>query len=110
MYYSILKNHEENKYVRICLKKLRALHKYIINKSDNPRNKKYTVYGGRGVRYDPRWVNFNSFLKDICGVPGFEPLKLIKGYISLDKDLRNHKAKIYSKKLVLGFLIKRMKS
>lgn len=31
----------------------------------NPANKKYPRYGGRGIRFDPRWVSFDEFVADM---------------------------------------------
>jgi hypothetical protein len=32
---------------------------------DNPKNKRYSSYGGRGITYDVRWINFSAFLEDM---------------------------------------------
>ena len=32
---------------------------------DNPNLKPYSQYGGRGIRYDPRWKSFDSFWEDM---------------------------------------------
>lgn len=97
MYYNLLINNQSNKYVKRCLDKLKHLQKYIIDKCDNPKNVKFHNYGGRGVTYDHKWKDFNVFLKDITEIDGFSPLAIINGKISLDKDLKNYKKKIYSK-------------
>lgn len=35
---------------------------------DDPNNKRYASYGGRGISYDPKWSKFVEFLKDM-GLP-----------------------------------------
>jgi len=32
---------------------------------NNPTNKSYSNYGGRGISYDPHWEEFNNFLEDM---------------------------------------------
>ena len=32
---------------------------------DNPTHKAYSRYGGRGITYDPRWINFENFISDM---------------------------------------------
>lgn len=44
---------------------------------DNPKNKRYHVYGARGVTYDPEWKAFENFLRDMGPCP--------KGY-SIERD------------------------
>jgi len=37
----------------------------IRNRCDNPNHTAYKYYGGRGIKYDPRWDDFPTFLTDI---------------------------------------------
>ncbi len=37
----------------------------------NPKNKLYSYYGGRGITLDPSWDNFSTFLRDV----GLRPSK-----------------------------------
>jgi len=37
----------------------------ISNRCDNPLDTSYKNYGAKGVTYDPRWVDFREFLKDM---------------------------------------------
>lgn len=51
---------------------------YIIwcnmkQRCDNPKNKTYRYYGGRGIDYDPRFKNFINFITDIINVLGRKP-------------------------------------
>lgn len=32
---------------------------------ENPKDKNFQVYGGRGIRFDPRWKDFSAFLLDM---------------------------------------------
>lgn len=31
----------------------------------NPNHQKYYMYGGRGIKYDPKWESFLGFLEDM---------------------------------------------
>lgn len=31
----------------------------------NPKNKKYSIYGGRGITITPRWMEFQNFISDM---------------------------------------------
>lgn len=35
----------------------------------NPNNKDYARYGGRGIKVDPKWNNFRSFIEDVGEKP-----------------------------------------
>jgi len=37
----------------------------MLSRCRNPRDKKFPVYGGRGITVAPEWMNFNSFLSDM---------------------------------------------
>ncbi len=36
---------------------------------DNPNERSYARYGGRGISYDPRWSSFENFLADMGECP-----------------------------------------
>lgn len=36
---------------------------------DNPKNTLYSLYGGRGISYDPRWESFENFYEDMGVCP-----------------------------------------
>lgn len=38
---------------------------HILHRCDNPNNKMYYLYGGRGITYDPRWKIFENFRDDM---------------------------------------------
>jgi hypothetical protein len=44
---------------------------------DNPRFKDFDLYGGRGITYDPRWADFETFLHDVGHRPEFHTLDRI---------------------------------
>jgi hypothetical protein len=35
------------------------------NRCDKSNNTNYKSYGGRGIKYDPRWNDFPTFLSDV---------------------------------------------
>ena len=49
----------------------------ILKRVKNPNDKLFPYYGGRGIDMDPRWENFECFLKDV----GMKPF----GELSLDR-------------------------
>ena len=42
----------------------------IRSRCNNPQNEAYPRYGGRGIRLDPRWNDFATFVRDIGARPG----------------------------------------
>jgi hypothetical protein len=44
---------------------------------DNPKDSFYASYGGRGIRYDPRWASFETFLADMGPRPDSRTLDRI---------------------------------
>jgi len=39
------------------------------NRCGNPKASDYPYYGGRGIKYDPRWEDFEAFLSDMGEKP-----------------------------------------
>lgn len=50
------------------------------NRCDNPKNKGYNDYGGRGIKYSKRWNSYELFLKDM----GSKPLGMSLDRIDVD--------------------------
>lgn len=44
--------------------------KSMKQRCNNPKNKQYHDYGGRGITYDPRWESFENFYNDMGEKPG----------------------------------------
>jgi len=44
---------------------------------DNPSSRLYRRYGGRGISYDPTWVLFESFLRDMGEAPSDQTIERI---------------------------------
>lgn len=47
------------------------------NRCDNRNEPSYPDYGGRGITYDPRWADFETFLHDVGHRPEFHTLDRI---------------------------------
>lgn len=92
----IMNKSTNNKYLYIW-DKLHGLHSRLFSKCYNENNKKYSVYGGRGVKVSDEWKDTNVFIKDAIKLPGFNPLLYIKGSLHLDKDIKVPNSMIYSK-------------
>jgi hypothetical protein len=43
---------------------------HMKHRCDNPRNKAYAHYGGRGIKYQESWKYFKNFLADVGECPG----------------------------------------
>lgn len=39
------------------------------SRCDNPKDSRYSDYGGRGITYESRWVSFNNFFVDMGDCP-----------------------------------------
>lgn len=37
----------------------------VINRCTDPKHQNYKRYGGRGITFDPRWLDFSNFLADM---------------------------------------------
>ena len=44
----------------------------LKDKCQNPRNADYKYYGGRGIVFDPSWVEFDAFIADMGNKPAPE--------------------------------------
>lgn len=45
--------------------KFYAHYRLIRDRCDNPNNKSYYHYGGRGITYDPMWKKYENFYNDM---------------------------------------------
>ena len=37
----------------------------MLQRCNNPKNKKYPIYGGKGIKVDPKWETFEGFWEDM---------------------------------------------
>lgn len=49
--------------------KLHVIWRMILNRCNNPKSDKYKDYGGRGIKVDVRWLDFNQFKSDMGDRP-----------------------------------------
>lgn len=64
-----------------------AIHRTWLSmkrRCDNPNAENYYLYGGRGIKYEPRWAKFENFLSDMGERPSdehsLERIDNTKGY------------------------------
>lgn len=74
-----IKNNTKHGYV---YHKLYAIWNSMIQRCNNPKNKGYHNYGGRGIAVCDRWLEFKSFLEDM----GNRPEGLTLDRIDNDRD------------------------
>lgn len=96
-YNTLISNKDTNKYYHEIYEKLKHLHQRILHKCDNPKDKKYSVYGGRGVTYSDSWRDRETFISDVLLLDGFNYRLVLEGKLHLDKDTKIPDSKIYSK-------------
>ena len=58
----------------------------MINRCYNPIDNDYPMYGGMGIKVDPRWFNFTLFREDVKFLPGYENKLIDPTHYELDKD------------------------
>lgn len=59
----------------------------MIERCYDINNRRYDIYGARGVRVCDRWLCFEYFLDDLIHVKGYDVEKLQNGKLHLDKDI-----------------------
>lgn len=74
---------------RVCYK--------MHDRCNNPKQKCYKNYGGRGVTYCDKWKTVKGFLEDVDQLPGWDEKKFMDHKLELDKDFRNPGNKVYDK-------------
>lgn len=73
----------------------------MIERCYNPSHNCYKSYGLIGIKVDSRWHCFDTFLKDVCCLEGYDNELLSNKLIQLDKDKKQQEIpkgkRIYSK-------------
>lgn len=67
----------------MCQTKVYKVWQGIIDRCNNPKNKDYLRYGGRGIKVCPAWLSFQSFFEDMGDIPPGKSIDRInndKGY------------------------------
>ena len=77
-----------NRLSRVCYK--------MHDRCNNPKQKCYKNYGGRGVTYCDKWQHVSGFIDDVDKIPGWDEKKFLARQLQLDKDFRIEGSKIYS--------------
>lgn len=74
----------------------------MLSRCYNLNSKDYSSYGAIGVYVDKDWLCFETFLKDLKEIEGYDEDLFLKGKIVLDKDFKQKdvrsEEKFYSKK------------
>ncbi|OAG82484.1 hypothetical protein AWE49_20550 [Bacillus licheniformis] len=60
----------------------------MLERCYDPTCDSYSDYGGAGVTVCDRWHCFETFLKDLSGIEGYDELKFKERVIYLDKDIK----------------------
>jgi NUMOD1 domain len=71
-------------------KRLSKIKRDIKQRTTNPKNPRYALYGGRGVRMIESWNNLDTFIKDVTKLDGYSEELLLQGKIVLDKDRKGN--------------------
>ena len=58
-------NHNSNFKHGLCNTRLYKIWGSMIQRVSNTKNKRYYLYGGKGVKVSPRWLNFINFYNDM---------------------------------------------
>lgn len=66
------------------------------DRCNNPNQKCYKNYGGRGVTYCDRWQRANNFVEDAPKLKGWNEKLFLKHKLQLDKDYLIKDNKLYS--------------
>lgn len=72
---------EEREHFRQVLNRLK-------DRCRDPRHKEYSLYGGRGAAFDPKWEDLDDFIDDVDKIPGWDEELFNKHELFLDKDIR----------------------
>ena len=90
---------------KFIINKLRTIWHSMINRCTNEHHKEYYAYGNIGIKIDPAWFDFDTFLNDCRNLPQYDKFyndpynyQLDKDYLQLNipKELR-----VYSKNTCL---------
>ena len=84
-----------NKATNNVYKKVYSLWKSMIDRCYKETHSYYKWYGGVGITVCDRWKKLDYFIEDIDKIKGFDLDKLLKGELSLDKDILKQGNKIY---------------
>ncbi|UNA01528.1 HNH homing endonuclease [Bacillus phage vB_BcgM] len=77
-------------------KRIKSVHRSMINRCYNPNSFGYTWYGAKGVTVCDEWLKLNGFIETIHTVEGFDIDKFSNGELELDKDSKDATNKVYS--------------
>lgn len=96
-YDTLINNKSTNKYCNNIYIKLLDLHNRLKAKCYKKYSPKYQTYGGRGVTISEDWKDTDTFIKESLCLEGFNSLLYLQGKLHLDKDIKIHDSRIYSK-------------
>lgn len=91
-----LKERQSSQYKKLLYERLARVCYKMHDRCNNPKQKCYKNYGGRGVTYCNKWSTVQGFIDDVDKIPNWNEDSFMNHQLQLDKDYRNPNSKEYS--------------
>lgn len=90
-----LEERHNSDYKRQLYHRLAGVCYKMHDRCNNPKQKCYKNYGGRGVTYCDKWSTVAGFIDDADKLPGWNERLFMEHKLQLDKDFRHEGNKLY---------------